>query len=123
MMNPEFIPFAFLPVAKPVGPTSHDMVARVRRQLPRKTRVGHTGTLDPFASGVMILAIGKATKFADDVHTLGKTYRAEIKLGVRTDTLDLTGEVDLEGPVPDFSEQQPRTEHGRGADDARIKGT
>ena len=103
--QPDFLPFAFLPVLKPVGPTSHDVVGRVRRLLPRKTRVGHTGTLDPFASGVMILGIGKATRFADDVHLLPKSYRGVIRLGEETDTLDLTGEVVKTIPVPSFSDE------------------
>lgn len=96
--------FAFLPLIKPPGPTSHDMVDLVRRLLPRKTKVGHTGTLDPFASGVMILAIGKATKFADEIHKLPKRYVADVHLGSRTDTLDPTGQVDAEADVPAFDE-------------------
>jgi len=102
-MNPDFLPFCFLPLNKPAGPTSHDMVAAVRRMLPRQVKVGHTGTLDPFASGVMILALGKATRFSDDVHLLEKGYLAEIALGRRTNTLDNTGEVDLELPVPELT--------------------
>lgn len=105
-MKADFLPFGFLPVHKPAGPTSHDVVARLRRFLPKKLKVGHTGTLDPFASGVMILAIGKATRFADDVHLLPKSYLAEIRLGQRTNTLDPTGEVDLECPLPTFDEQR-----------------
>ncbi len=105
-MKPDTLLFGFLPVLKPAGPTSHDMVARLRRFLPKKLKVGHTGTLDPFASGVMIMAIGKATRFADDVHLLPKSYLAEIRLGQRTNTLDPTGEVDLECPVPAFDERQ-----------------
>ncbi|CAM2007917.1 tRNA pseudouridine(55) synthase TruB [Acanthopleuribacter pedis] len=99
-MNQAWYPFVFLPIHKPVGPTSHDMVARVRRLLPRKTKVGHTGTLDPFASGILLMAVGKATKFADFLHELPKQYMAEIRLGVRTNTLDPTGEEDLTMPVP-----------------------
>lgn len=99
-MKTEFLPFAFLPINKKPGPTSHDVVAQVRRLLPRKTKVGHTGTLDPFASGLLILGIGKATRFSDDVHLLPKRYLATVKLGVRTDTLDLTGEIDAQQPVP-----------------------
>lgn len=105
-MTLDWVPFGFLALNKPVGPTSHDMVARVRRLLPRKTRVGHTGTLDPFASGVMIIGVGKATRFSDAIHQLGKTYRAQISLGTRTDTLDNTGTVDLELPVPAFDDQE-----------------
>lgn len=103
MMNTDWIPFGFLPLYKPTGPTSHDMVALARRLLPRKTKVGHMGTLDPFAAGVLLLGIGKATRFTDDVHKLAKVYRATLKLGVQTNTLDPTGVVSAEIPVPKFS--------------------
>ena len=105
-MNQPWYPFVFLPIHKPVGPTSHDVVARLRRIVGRKVKVGHTGTLDPFASGILIMAIGKATKFADFLHELPKRYQAEIRLGVRTNTLDPTGEVDLEKPVPQIAQEQ-----------------
>jgi len=96
--------FFFLPVHKGSGPTSHDIVARVRRVLPRRVKVGHTGTLDPFATGVMILAIGKATRFSDDVHQLDKSYVATLQLGRETDSLDVTGTVTREMPVPDVAD-------------------
>lgn len=86
----------FLNVLKPPGMTSHDVVARVRRQLPRKTKVGHLGTLDPAATGVLPVAVGSATKLIPLVPNLGdqmKAYLAEIELGVRTDSDDLEGEV------------------------------
>lgn len=102
-MSPDWIPFVFVPVDKPPGPTSFNVVAKVRHQLPRKTKVGHAGTLDPFASGVLLVGVGKATRFMDDVHQLSKTYMAEIKLGVSTDTLDNTGEIDQQAAVPDLS--------------------
>ncbi len=82
----------FLVVDKPVGLSSHDVVNRVRRILGTK-KVGHTGTLDPFATGVLPIAVGEATKaiqFLDEGH---KTYDAVIRLGVSTDTLDITGTV------------------------------
>lgn len=104
-MSPDWIPFAFVPVDKPPGPTSFGVVAGVRRCLPRKTKVGHAGTLDPFASGVLLVGVGKATRFMDDVHKQSKSYVAEIKLGVRTDSLDATGEVDLEAAIPAISEE------------------
>ena len=97
--------FGFLPVNKPAGPTSHDMVYRIRQVLPKKVKAGHTGSLDPFATGVLILSLGKATRFTDDVHELSKSYRALIELGVRTDTLDNTGVIDLEMPIPAFSDE------------------
>jgi tRNA pseudouridine55 synthase len=81
-----------LPVDKPVGPTSHDAVAAVRRAL--KTRqVGHTGTLDPFASGLLLVCVGPATRLAEYFAPLPKTYVATMHLGEATDTDDHTGEV------------------------------
>jgi len=76
---------------KPVGPTSHDIVAIVRRRLGVK-RVGHTGTLDPFASGLLLVCVGPATRLVEYFHALPKTYEATIVLGDRRDTDDLTGE-------------------------------
>ena len=77
---------------KPVGPTSHDVVTRVRRAL-RMKAVGHTGTLDPFASGLLVILLGRATRLAQFVERHDKTYLATARLGVRTTTDDLTGEV------------------------------
>ncbi|HEV7588817.1 MAG TPA: tRNA pseudouridine(55) synthase TruB [Longimicrobium sp.] len=85
-------PNGVLPVDKPVGPTSHDAVAAVRRAL--KTReVGHTGTLDPFASGLLLVCVGRATRLAEYLTGLPKTYVATMRLGEATDTDDLMGEV------------------------------
>ncbi|MDJ0834869.1 MAG: tRNA pseudouridine(55) synthase TruB [Acidobacteriota bacterium] len=100
--------FCFLPLNKPVGPTSHDMVDHIRKQAPKKLKVGHTGTLDPFASGVLIMALGKATRFAEEVHTLPKSYRATLRLGILTDTLDPTGEVEKKQKVPNFDAKRLR---------------
>jgi len=85
-------PNGVLPVDKPVGPTSHDAVARVRRAL-RTREVGHTGTLDPFASGLLLVCVGRATRLAEYLTGLPKTYVATMRLGEATDTDDLTGEV------------------------------
>ncbi|MEW5852564.1 MAG: tRNA pseudouridine(55) synthase TruB [Myxococcota bacterium] len=82
---------AYLVVDKPVGPTSHDVVAQARRALGTRD-VGHAGTLDPFASGVLVLLVGAATRLADVVGEGTKRYRAEALLGVETTTDDLTGE-------------------------------
>lgn len=79
-------------VDKPDGPTSHDIVDRVRRTLGLR-RVGHTGTLDPFATGLLILCVGWATRLAEFASGLPKRYRATLRLGVRTDTDDRTGRV------------------------------
>lgn len=75
---------------KPEGPTSHDVVARARR-LFRTRAVGHTGTLDPFATGLLILVFGGATRLAQWAERHPKTYRAVIRLGRTTDTDDRTG--------------------------------
>ena len=85
---PDFV----LPVDKPEGPTSHDVVAQARKALGIR-KVGHTGTLDPFASGLLILCVGRATRLAEYLSGLDKTYEATAKLGITTDTLDRDGEV------------------------------
>lgn len=79
-------------VDKPEGPTSHDIVERVRRGL-GGLRTGHTGTLDPFATGLLILCLGWATRLAEYLIGLPKRYRATMRLGIRTDTDDRTGRV------------------------------
>jgi len=79
-------------IYKPLGLTSHDVVNRVRRALSIK-RVGHTGTLDPQASGVLPICVGKATKAADFLASAGKRYKAVLRLGASTDTQDATGRV------------------------------
>jgi tRNA pseudouridine55 synthase len=81
-----------LPVDKPEGPTSHDVVARARRALGTR-KIGHTGTLDPFASGLLVLCVGRATRLAEYLTGLPKSYVAEARLGVETDTLDREGRV------------------------------
>jgi len=78
-------------VDKPEGPTSHDVVAQVRRRL-GVARVGHTGTLDPFATGVLVLCLGKATRLSRFLAAADKTYRARVRLGFATTTDDRTGE-------------------------------
>lgn len=88
-MNP---PVGVLPVDKPEGPTSHDAVAHARRAL-RVRQIGHTGTLDPFASGLLLLCIGSATRIAEYLTVLPKRYRATVRLGQATTTDDGTGEV------------------------------
>ena len=77
-------------IDKPVGMTSHDVVARVRRIIGER-RVGHTGTLDPFATGVLVMLIGRATRLAQFLSGAEKEYEAVIRLGYATDTGDLTG--------------------------------
>ena len=77
-------------VDKPAGPTSHDVVARARRILGER-RIGHTGTLDPFASGVLPLVVGRATRLAKFLSASDKTYEATLRLGVTTDSGDIDG--------------------------------
>jgi tRNA pseudouridine55 synthase len=79
-----------LVIDKPAGLTSHDVVNRVRRILKTK-RVGHTGTLDPFATGVMVILVGKATRLAQFIDKDDKEYEAVIRFGFETDTGDKTG--------------------------------
>jgi len=79
-------------IDKPAGPTAHDVVAHVRRTL-KIRRAGHTGTLDPFASGLLVILLGRATRLSRFVVDLRKTYSGRIRLGETTDTGDPTGEV------------------------------
>lgn len=79
-------------VNKPDGLTSHDVVARVRHKL-KIRRVGHAGTLDPMATGVLILLIGKATKLFNKFVALDKAYRATLILGMTTDSSDICGKI------------------------------
>ncbi len=85
-------------IDKPCGKTSHDMVNFIRRLTGIK-KVGHTGTLDPEATGVLPVCIGNATKACELLTCEDKTYRAELALGVTTDTLDAEGEILTEQPV------------------------
>lgn len=96
-----------LVVDKPVGPTSHDVVAKVRRALKEK-KVGHTGTLDPMATGVLPLVLGRATKIARFLTGSRKVYAATIRLGRSTTTMDAEGETLEEHPVA-VSEAQIRS--------------
>lgn len=82
----------FLPVDKPAGPTSHDVVAAARRRWGTR-RVGHAGTLDPFATGLLLVLVGRATRLAPYLVGLSKRYTGTIRLGARTDTDDATGRV------------------------------
>lgn len=85
-------------INKPIGITSHDVVYRLRRLLSIK-KIGHTGTLDPDATGVLPMCIGRATKMADMLTAQDKQYIAEVTLGTATDTLDKTGTVTETAPV------------------------
>jgi tRNA pseudouridine55 synthase len=93
-------------IHKPKDLTSHDVVARVRRALNQKS-VGHTGTLDPMATGLMVLVLGEATKLSDFLTFSDKVYRVKAKLGVRTDSFDATGKV-LSQVKVDLGQEQIR---------------
>jgi tRNA pseudouridine55 synthase len=82
---------------KPSGPTSRDLVNQVQKWFPRGTKVGHAGTLDPLATGVLVVCVGQATRLIEYVQRMGKTYRARLRLGCRSDTDDADGTIT---PVP-----------------------
>lgn len=89
-------------IDKPIGLTSHDVVDRVRRKLKMK-RIGHSGTLDPMATGLLIILVGKATKLSQYLMSLDKAYQGTITLGETTNTYDAEGEVMTTKPVPDIA--------------------
>lgn len=86
-------------VDKPPGPTSHDVVAELRRAASQK-RIGHAGTLDPAATGLLVVLMGRSTRLADVFSGQAKRYRAVIELGAATDTGDADGQVTQAAPVP-----------------------
>jgi tRNA pseudouridine55 synthase len=90
----------FLNINKPTGLTSHDVVARVRRLAGKGVKVGHAGTLDPAADGVLPLALGSATRLIEYLTDARKGYRGVVQLGVQTDSDDSEGAVIAERPVP-----------------------
>jgi len=96
-----------LNVNKPSGMTSHDVVDRVRRIL-RQRRVGHAGTLDPLATGVLLVCVGQATRLAEYLVDTTKVYRARLRLGLTTDTHDAEGKVVAEAPVQATEEEVRR---------------
>ena len=97
-------------VDKPAGVSSHDVVAVARRAL-REKRIGHAGTLDPFATGLLILLLGRATRLMRYVHDEPKVYDATVRFGAETDTEDPEGTVVREAPLP-----------SRGALEAALRG-
>lgn len=91
-------------VDKPAGLSSARVVARVKRLLPRGTKIGHAGTLDPFATGVLLLLVGKATKLCERLMGQAKQYEATVKLGATTPTLDPDS---AETPFPEAHPAEP----------------
>src|SRR6266853_6772942 len=78
---------------KPGGMTSRDAINVVQRGFPRKTKIGHTGTLDPLATGVLVVCLGHATRLAEYIQAMPKTYRAMFVLGATSDTDDADGTI------------------------------
>jgi tRNA pseudouridine55 synthase len=94
-----------LPVFKKAGPTSHDVVDMARKAL-RERRIGHTGTLDPMAEGLLLLCVGQATRLQQFLLRWDKTYHGETKLGWATTTYDGEGEIqDPQGEPPQISQE------------------
>ena len=108
MSGPADEPHGVLRVDKPRGPTSHDVVDKIRR-LYQTRRVGHAGTLDPMATGLLIILIGRATKASDQLMAQDKTYEAELTLGIETDSQDAEGKVILTADVPALSVEAIQT--------------
>ncbi len=100
-MTSQGVPVAgMLLIDKPASWTSHDCVAVLRKLFPRNTKVGHTGTLDPLATGLLVVLVGPCTKLQARLQGMDKTYSGTIRLGVKTDTGDITGKTIEEKPVP-----------------------
>ena len=89
----------FILINKPQGPTSHDIIDQLRRKTGIK-KIGHAGTLDPFAEGLLLVAIGDATKLLRHYVGLDKTYEATLKLGAVSDTYDRTGKIEKGSRFP-----------------------
>lgn len=95
---PRALPHGILPVDKPAGCTSHDVVAWARRALGTRA-VGHAGTLDPMATGLLLLLVGEATKLSSHLTAQSKSYAATVRFGAETDTLDADGTVTQQSPA------------------------
>ncbi len=93
--------FGIILINKPVGITSFDVVKRIRK-ITKIKKIGHTGTLDPFASGLLPICVGKATRLAEKLSGKNKEYIVTMKLGIRTDTGDITGKIIEELELPDI---------------------
>lgn len=102
-------PEGILLVDKPQGITSHDVVSKMRRVYHMK-KVGHAGTLDPMATGLLLILIGKATKVSQYLMSLGKEYTGTVRLGQITDSQDADGEMVEERPVPELTEDAVKAE-------------
>lgn len=94
-----------LVIDKPAGPTSHDVVELLRRRF-RPAKLGHAGTLDPFATGVLVLACNRATRMTSLLGAGDKLYRGRLALGAATDSGDPTGQIIAEAPVPELKRER-----------------
>jgi len=105
-MQPQLTPFdGVLLVDKPAGLTSHDVVDRIRRHFAFR-KVGHCGTLDPAATGLLVIVLERATKLQANLMSDDKTYEGTMLLGIATDSQDADGKVTAEKPVPAFTEAE-----------------
>jgi len=95
----------FLNIYKKKGPTSYDVIRAIKKHLKIK-RIGHAGNLDPMGEGVLVVGIGKATRFLEFIMNETKEYRVKVKFGILTTTLDSEGEVIQEMPVPTFDREK-----------------
>lgn len=100
--------FGLLVIDKPSGPTSRDVVNRIQRRL-RGTKVGHAGTLDPLATGVLVIGVGKATRLIDAVQSWPKTYFGTFRLGLSSDTEDISGQTEAVPFEKEITEAQLRS--------------
>lgn len=107
MLGPKQELEGILLVDKPTDHTSHDVVARMRRKFGMK-RIGHAGTLDPMATGLMIVLIGKATTVSQYLMSLDKEYTGTVKLGATTNTQDAEGDILETRPVPALTDEEVR---------------
>ena len=103
-------PAGVIVVDKPGGATSHDIVRLARKKLGLR-RVGHAGTLDPMATGVLVVMVGAATKLAPFLSGADKSYDAVVRLGSATDTLDAEGEITARGALPSWWNSSEAAQH------------
>ena len=97
--------FGIVLIDKPLEFTSHDVIGKLRRKFNTK-RIGHAGTLDPMATGLLVVAVGPATRFLQYLPLEPKVYRAVVRFGISTNSYDSEGEITHEAPVPhDFAAQ------------------
>lgn len=100
-------PIGILLLDKPKGPTSHDMVDFIRKHFHLRS-VGHCGTLDPMATGLLVMLVGKATKLSERLMGEDKEYEGTLTLGISTDSQDAEGEIQEQKPVPALKENEIR---------------